>query len=140
MQRLGDGLLEANATGLLAIAHIAGGDVAEAARETVRLCLDMLAERVMSRGLLIELLTTLALAGSQDDPREAAVLWGAAEHERIHEVDAARPREPPLFRGATRALCGEPWFDAAWSEGSRLTLEGALERALGRPAEPLERS
>ncbi|HEX8918055.1 MAG TPA: tetratricopeptide repeat protein [Chloroflexota bacterium] len=73
----------------------------------------------------------VALAAAQ--PARAARLYGAADTVRASIGSPIQPREMPVYErrlNNIRAALG-PSFDAAWSEGQDLTLEQAVEYALG---------
>ena len=76
-----------------------------------------------------------AAAGTErpEDLRRAARLWGAAEALRAVLGAPMPPNEQAIYEQGTahaRAALGNEIFAASWTEGSRMTLEQAVEYAL----------
>src|SRR5262249_37712300 len=98
---------------------------------------------VIARGLrdqclIAALLAALApVATAAGRPARAAQLWGAAERLREEVGSALPPNERDRCERqvtAARASLGEETaFDVAWQAGRAMTLEQAIEYALGEP-------
>jgi len=76
-----------------------------------------------------------ALAASQDDPEQAARLWGAAEREREALGAARAPEHTDAHEtevGAARAAVSAATFSAAWAAGRALTLEDVVADVLSQ--------
>lgn len=84
----------------------------------------------------LECFATIAVA--EEEPQRAAKLFAAAEairevtgHKRSDEEEA----EETQFMGRLRAMLPEAEFNTLWAEGKSMTMEAAVEFALGRTHE-----
>ena len=74
------------------------------------------------------------IAVAEEEPQRAAKLFGAAE--AIREVTGHKPTdeeqaEEAQFTSRLRTMLTEAEFNALWAEGKSMTMEGAIELALG---------
>ena len=86
-------------------------------------------------GIAYVLVGFAGLAATQGQPKKAARLWGAVETLEGSGTEALYPIERSRYdryMAATRAQLDEATFAAAWEAGRALTLEQAIEEALGQ--------
>ncbi len=112
----------------------------ERARSLARQALDL--ARAMNNQLeMAKALATFAgTIGALGQPEQAARLFGASESalERMGAFHQPNDkREIDALIAAARAQLDEVTFQAAWAEGRDLTLEQAVERALGKRDAPM---
>lgn len=112
----------------------------ERARSLARQALDL--ARAMNNQLeMAKALATFAgTIGALGQPEQAARLFGASESalERMGAFHQPNDkREIDAMIAAARAQLDEVTFQAAWAEGRDLTLEQAVERALGKRDAPM---
>jgi predicted ATPase/class 3 adenylate cyclase len=86
------------------------------------------------RERILESLLMLADIAAPNEPRQAAMLLGAADalaRSSGHQIASADPDQYDRVVAAVRAGLGEAAFDAAWQEGERQELDDLLSVALG---------
>jgi len=115
--------------GMLAIAHIASGDLAAAQSNAARV-IDLMRDW-RNEILLSEVLSVLAIASIPHAPREAVVLWAAAD--RVRGAMPIAPELRPYVEEHLEPLRGREEFADAWAEGSELAVEAAIDLGLRRP-------
>jgi hypothetical protein len=88
------------------------------------------------RERILESLLMLADVAAPNDPRQAAMLLGAADalaRSSGHQIASADPDQYDRVVATVRASLDEAAFDAAWHEGERRDLDEVLAVALGSP-------
>jgi predicted ATPase/class 3 adenylate cyclase len=104
------------------------------AREVQLECLRIRRQRGEKRGICLCLERLAAVQNSEGDPASAARLFGAAEAMRdgLHSPNRgdAFPEHAQVIE-AIRGALGEDAFHRAWAAGRAMTLEQALDYALG---------
>jgi non-specific serine/threonine protein kinase len=117
------------------IAHVAlAQDEVERADRMAREALKAFAKQHDRTGVAEALDTLAAVAAARADPERAARLGGAAV--AIHATIASQPApfERAITRRlieASRAVTGSRRWDEAWQEGQALSVETAVDEALG---------
>ncbi|HKX04236.1 MAG TPA: tetratricopeptide repeat protein, partial [Methylomirabilota bacterium] len=105
---------------------------AEHFRQSLVICRDVGNTRITE-----ECLKGLAgVACAQPLPKRAACLFGAAQ--RLRDLIGFRPSDQAYHderAASARAALGQPAFDAAWADGRAMTLEQAIEYALGHESD-----
>ena len=134
-RELGDETFAARTTNTIAYAALAQDDL-ERADGLAREALIGFAAQRDPMGVAEALDTLAAVAAGRDDPERAARLDGAAA--AIHARIASRPApfEQAISRRfirASEAGAGRDQWQAAWKAGHTLSLEAAIDYALGRP-------
>ena len=86
------------------------------------------------QGIAKSLEAFAGLAADQENPERAARLWGAAEALREEIGSPLAPNDREAYErevAQARQVLGEAAFAAAWEEGRAMTMEQAVEYALG---------
>jgi len=118
------------------------GDLAQAA-ELLSESLALYREQGHQRGISGVLLMLGEVAGDAGEPARAARLWGTAQLLREMtglELPPAGQADYDRNVAAAKAQLDEVAFDRAWEEGRAMTVEEAVEYALGEMPERSEHS
>jgi predicted ATPase len=130
LSRTGDHRCSVRTLTALGLAQVEAGDI-EAGRETLR-------ESLLRGGPLDESHTSRAalagLAHASDDPRQAATIYGFVQKLSVKmsvPVSDSSRQKREIALDDLRTALGSDLFDHLWRHGQRMSLEEAVEFALG---------